>query len=151
MVLSPIFHFMRLYLCSDDQVIERQKKSNFEVAHICVGLGTQLHPQYSVSGCRQRILHSQYSGRKHAFHDRYLQHRRSCSITKFCNTLGNITLKVASKHIKSIRSRFYHSFISLSESWNLFSRAPTAPSGLGLCAVRPQIQQRSKLQAAKPD
>ena len=71
------------------------------------------------------------------------KHRRSCSVTKFSNYLVNITIKLASKHVKSIRNRFFnHSTIFSSDSWNPFTRAPSVASGLGLCTLHPQSPKR---------
>ena len=54
-------------------------------------------------------------------------------MTKFCHTRVNITVNVTSEHIKNIRCSFYQRFILPLESWNPFSRAYSAASGLGLC------------------
>ena len=69
-------------------------------------------------------------------------------MTRFCNTRVNITVKVASKHIKSIRYGFYQSFLLPLEFWNpFFTSAHSAASGLGFCTLHPQCSKRSYARA----
>ena len=97
----------------------------------------QLHPQYSASGCRQCILHPQYSRKKHLF----IMHKyRSRSMTSFA-VLGSISQET--KHAKSIRYRFYRSFTLSWKFWNPLPRMPSAASDLRLCTLHPQCSRRS--------
>ena len=99
----------------------------------------QLHLQYSVSGCRQYILHPQYSGTITPFSSQ--NHRRlvSCFINKLSQYSGQYHSKCSDKRAQNIRYWFYHSFILSLESWNPFTRAPSAASGFGLCTLHHNI------------
>ena len=71
--------------------------------HGCSGCSCT-HNIHPVGADNVGILHPQYSGTKRPFMKD--KNRGSCYMTKFSNILVNITVKVASKSVKSIRYRF---------------------------------------------